>query len=113
MPALPHTPSPCRQLLEAAPQRRLGLALLLQFAAPLLAAGSQQQQQQQQQRRHQQRWGGVRADADFWRLLRVCLRDGEPANRKRAAAILQLAVAETDGELSGLRVAARSTARSQ
>lgn len=90
----------CRDLLGGAAHRReLGLDLLVRFAGPLTQEAKEGPQSSSRGELRQQEWGGVRADPDFWQLLRSCLCDGELSNRKRAAHVLQLAVAQApDGE---------------
>ncbi|KAL4440005.1 hypothetical protein ABPG75_003006 [Micractinium tetrahymenae] len=98
-PALQQLWATCRDLLAAAGyERQLGLALLVQFGGPLLPPAGGSGSGPPCPAAGQGQWVGLQGDAAFWALLRACLADGELANRKRAAHMLQLAVAGPDGQ---------------
>jgi len=80
-------------------RQQLGLALLVQFAEPLLAADADVSTSSGNGNGKQgQAWQGVRQDSQFWELLRRCLCDSQPSSRKQAAYVLHLAAAQHDGE---------------
>lgn len=86
-----------RRLLEGGiQQQQQGLALLVQFAGPLLAehaaSGSGPGQA----------WSGVQHDPAFWQLVRVGLQGGDASSRKRATHVLAAALAAQapDGQLA-------------
>lgn len=83
-------------------QQQQGLALLVQFAAPLLSVSTHASSKSSTTLAPQQQWQGVQQQDAFWELLRGCLYDSEASSRKRAAHLLRLAVQaqQPDGKLS-------------
>lgn len=73
-------------------QRQQGLALLVQFAAPLLSATAAASSGSNTDPPPQQQWRGLQEQPAFWELLRGCLCDSEASSRKRAAHLLRLAL---------------------
>lgn len=92
----------CKNLMgdEAAAERRVGLALLVQFCTVLLEEASIDEEgswgsKGSAAEQHQQR--GIRADPDFWMLLQRALLEPDTLSRKRAAHVLRAAVAAPGG----------------